>query len=1104
LGGAKSTLYTSLDEAFYGATYALRGSPISRIFSHLHAARRHGLRDRPASTSRCLGGSGRILPMHLPDTSGLYASLPKGRRRRARRSAYVCATHWVEMLISMFNFYELSHPKSDSEIAQGMGKYTTSSDQDRAFECLVRECVPFCRLKAEKSDLGRGQRSLAEILKELESNFSDNLGQVDFSSTVASRVQPDRVHLPTTAGTCDPRDWLDPDVAKFAENPYLLKLPEEEWPRPLPNVCHLVDPEDEIILAKKFLNACVATLVPESLIPRDKARRLIVSGWFAVWHSIVKDRLIQDRRRPNSTERRVRRCVWPQGSMFAHFVLDIFESIRGSSRDLKSFYFQLYWSCPELNCVGRSLAGEDFTEFGGLKGIPYRLGLTVLGQGNVNACDIATFTHAAVLQSKGCLAPMRTMYYGEALPRTDLKEGLVIDDYVCMWQSLTSRILDRSRGPDLEIMKDADDAHASAALEQSADKSVNASTNFTVWGTQVRGLRGVASSPLSRLAMLYTMTTCVLGLEFICAGILRRIVALFMHPFLLRRVLMSCFHRTFKWIETNKHAGWVRWPHDIRSELMCAACLLPFSYADMRMPISPVLSCTDATPTHGGGAYALVTPEIAREIYDAAETRGEYVRLDSAYKETPTRMRAAPSHVVDVFNSLDWRVSRSYAYGSSAHVNLQELRGVKAELVERVCRSTEPERIVNGCDSRVTVGCWAKGRSSSFAMNGIMQSVMAWCILGHKLLVNVWLPTDKNASDPPSRRKMLRHEPVSSGAGREPLPGHEDLPVSGAPPPMRADVAVDSQCPHCAAPHDACVSCDRCSHTCARCSYVWGRLSFCSPAPEATDLDFTGLPARRCRERRSVDRDLKRLYALGHCLEVYSGVGHLSAELRHAGLRTSRPYECYPSRRMYIRELDIDIYENFRDLLSRIHAKEFAYVHFGIPCKSWSLMQNMNHGSRTKDKPLGDGLLAREKLGNLQARRVAVLCRAISSVGGLWSIENPRTSYLFEAPCIRKLYSLPNVFEVHFDQCEYGLCHPEGEPNTFYKKSTTVVSNVAELAGLERYCSGNHKHIRVIGGTHCEGRCCTHSQLAGRYPKSMCIVWAQCIKSALRRLLHHC
>ena len=58
-------------------------------------------------------------------------------------------------------------------------------------------------------------------------------------------------------------------------------------------------------------------------------------------------------------------------------------------------------------------------------------------------------------------------------------------------------------------------------------------------------------------------------------------------------------------------------------------------------------------------------------------------------------------------------------------------------------------------DSRVVIGAVAKGRSSSFRLNGILRSMVPFLTLAQIALGLLWVETDSNAADYPSRFKLL-------------------------------------------------------------------------------------------------------------------------------------------------------------------------------------------------------------------------------------------------------------------------------------------------------------------------------------------------------------
>ena len=141
-------------------------------------------------------------------------------------------------------------------------------------------------------------------------------------------------------------------------------------------------------------------------------------------------------------------------------------------------------------------------------------------------------------------------------------------------------------------------------------------------------------------------------------------------------------------------------------------------------------------------------------------TRGSiYVRLDWAplhFGLHPWGHAELPKGLQDVIAGTPWVVERQIRHKRSRHVNVQETVAA-VMVVEDACKnSLEPERLVNGTDSRVALGAIAKGRSSSSALNGCLRRLMGLCVFGNKFFVQFWIPSELNPSDDPSRDKQLR------------------------------------------------------------------------------------------------------------------------------------------------------------------------------------------------------------------------------------------------------------------------------------------------------------------------------------------------------------
>ena len=112
------------------------------------------------------------------------------------------------------------------------------------------------------------------------------------------------------------------------------------------------------------------------------------------------------------------------------------------------------------------------------------------------------------------------------------------------------------------------------------------------------------------------------------------------------------------------------------------------------------------------------------------EARGEHVTLDLSSLDTPTKMLRPQAHIGELMHKLPWSVTFSRRVPTK-HVNLTEIESGIEELRSR-CRDPAPYRYVNGVDSRVMLGAWGKGRSSSIQVNISLKQVCASSVVLRK------------------------------------------------------------------------------------------------------------------------------------------------------------------------------------------------------------------------------------------------------------------------------------------------------------------------------------------------------------------------------------
>jgi hypothetical protein len=553
----------------------------------------------------------------------------------------------------------------------------------------------------------------------------------------------------------------------------------------VPKACHKITRENEIILIRRMVKDNMGQMVSArdilaALYPsvqalcraRRRARRhgfdvTLAGGWFAVQHKDDYDRLIYDRRPANATELRFKWSTLPHGSQLAQLVVPTTWSVRGSLKDLRAYFFCLSQAPGQLckNAVGREWGHEDFPEMNLNPHDTYYLCLRVQGMGDLNAVDIAQEVHEHVLRRHGALLEHETLRYGTPVPAGTAWEGVYVDDHLglLLYQPTAEGGFPPTTSTPRDVAINAAVTEAyrvTAGLEEAKEKEVNLANHFTAWGTHVDGVRGTAGTARERRAGLICALSVLVAKRVTDRKTLERTVHAVTHPLMHRSECLAVFGKVYLFMHRMSYGTVYRIPVEVRLELAAAALLLPIMCANLRWDVSTTLAATDATPLRRGTTRAAVPYELARELYRGAAHNGEYTRLDwveVALARRHTRLHRCAEDILKLLPSLRWIDGGGGNFGRVEHVNIQELQALLHELRHTVTHGTGAGiRKVVLVDSRVVVGAWAKGRSSAQRLNSLLRSGMAWQLFGRVKLCLVWVPTDLNPSDDPSRDAVLR------------------------------------------------------------------------------------------------------------------------------------------------------------------------------------------------------------------------------------------------------------------------------------------------------------------------------------------------------------
>ena len=536
----------------------------------------------------------------------------------------------------------------------------------------------------------------------------------------------------------------------------------------------MISASDELALAKELLRSGMAVLISESLVPKSSDGTLLRGGLFAVKHTKGRQRLIFDRRLLNAGEAQLPWVSLPHGTQYCFCMLESHETIRGSGDDIETYYYHLRHqdNFVHRNAVGRRFTGKRARELGADGKHHWRLAFRVVAMGDVNGVSIAQAVHEDLLKGTGGLHPGQHLVFSRAVPNSPTWEGIYIDDH------LVSQVLDKTSlscrpeklcesckkaggclHDDCRLIASSESAYAACGLPLGASKRFRYQQKFLAWGTEVDGHSGVVSAPLAKRSLL-----SILGLQ-LCASfkVNKKLMQAFggccIHPFMHCRPLMCLLGEFFSFTSNLNDSVSCKMPPRVLDEVLGCSLLMNMAFTNVRYPCSEKVHATDSTPSAGGSCTARVPQAISRQLLRSCEVRGEDSRLDWSPMESelwPGEMIKVSSDTAELIESLPWTEARAFKHTRLRHINLQEGLAVVRQLRSLASGGIRNVRIPFLNDSRVCVGAFSKGRSSSRAMNRILRECLPFRIMFGLCSVFLWVSTKLNPADEPSRGKPLR------------------------------------------------------------------------------------------------------------------------------------------------------------------------------------------------------------------------------------------------------------------------------------------------------------------------------------------------------------
>lgn len=244
--------------------------------------------------------------------------------------------------------------------------------------------------------------------------------RVPLANTVSKRVVADRIKW-KLGPAFNPLPFLtDPVVHSAYQDPDILRIPENEWPRRAKAQVHC-DRSQLFFLAEKWdkLGAC-------RLVPVGEVRAEEAVGLFAVSKDAEFDRLIINPAVINSRQQsytNFTKTLCP-GSLISLLHLTEIESLVVSSDDLCEFYYTFVVSHHRArrNAIGIKYHSAEVQHLDcyttALDGLEVYICLSTLAIGDGLAVEVAQQSHFNLLQQlAGCMLSHEVIAYRQAIPR---------------------------------------------------------------------------------------------------------------------------------------------------------------------------------------------------------------------------------------------------------------------------------------------------------------------------------------------------------------------------------------------------------------------------------------------------------------------------------------------------------------------------------------------------------------------------------------------------------------------------------------------------------------------------------------------------------------
>eukprot|EP00971_Amphidinium_carterae_P352884 6492761-Amphidinium_carterae.3 len=721
---------------------------------------------------------------------------PRSRRRRDRWLKWRQLKRFVNFKVCYLSWLHLGRPAHRSLTSPDPMNVPLNSVQTAMCARFLAVASTKCRPRDALASTGSGLSLFRASLEELASTYTRR-PQTTGPKTDTVTVDVSNVSLPQRAGVVPLDDRVLPkylvDVLK-SEDGLLLPAAERVVDKPP----MYVDVQDWPALALQLLNLHMVELTPESDVPLIDGQQCRAGIFGVPKASGNLCRMIIDRRPRNAVEMDIRThllrslmkdeidldsftAIWrrmclPHAMVLMDMVWGPSTSTTTSTEDCADYFYLLAMPSHRAKdtVLGYPLAGHQLgvaaVQLAGLSYHPdalYSICLTTVAMGDIKAMEVAQAVHQTVLLRHAHLPESGWISLGWELGDGPHFWGAYCDDYAQISLMEEASCIPEFRPPAVKAAARAqlDQVHSAYSRTGLIRKEAKAETDVrspTFWGATIDSDEGTIHGNLGKLQVLVVTTQLLLAKRYVTSACVERVVGYWTHHALFLRMSLSLFQDVYPWLAKHRELRFrLRpLPQIIRDEFLGMLGIWTDLECYLRSAPADTLFASDASDELGA---VVSTPLSLHEAVLAWSLRSNAVAKGTAIMSEKglyklSREEAKQPLLEDLVQSKNFSLVSVYRFSRPAmHINYKEMLAARTAIRAAAhSPSLQCSRLTLAIDSQVVVWLLRKGRSSSRALNRLVQSCLVLLISSRIRLHPLWISTERNPADDPTRRVQIR------------------------------------------------------------------------------------------------------------------------------------------------------------------------------------------------------------------------------------------------------------------------------------------------------------------------------------------------------------